>query len=178
MSATQIPRFHKACVFNAGRRIARTRGHLATFERAALFHKKAGHLTEGQFQVVMELPGWLNLRGGRCDPSHRTIGNKANVKVKTVQRALGTAKRLGLIGWDQRARRIGGETIQITNQYQILPGLAAATEAPAVSACPPEQPITEDIKSISCCSDSVSPLERALAALGRAIAQKDVSTTR
>lgn len=124
----------------------------------------------------MELPGWLNRQNGRCDPSHDTIAGKAGVCVRTVQRALAVGKRLGLVGWDQRAVRLPGETIQITNQYQLFPGMASDVDAPAVDARPQEQRSTDINKSITGYSDFRSRLELALASLGRAIAQKEAQT--
>lgn len=172
------PRFHKQCTLTTGRRAPRSRRQIRTFERAALAHHRAGRLTDDRFQALMVLPSWLNLRGGRCDPSHATIAAKANTCPRTVQRALEDARRLGLVTWDQRATRRDGETVQITNQYVLLPGLAAPTDAPPVDRPPQEQPRTDISKSESGCSDSVSPLERALASLGRAVAAKEATAAR
>lgn len=170
------PRYHRACVLNGGRRLQRARRQIVRWEDAVLFHRRRGRLTEAQFQAIMEMPGWLNRKTGRLDPSHETIAAKARVCVKTVQRALAAAKRLGLIGWDQRAIRLPGETIQITNQYQLFPGMASEAEAPKVDAPPLEQRSTEVNKSISGCSDSPSRLDLALASLGRAIRAKEAQT--
>lgn len=172
------PRFHKQCTLTTGRRAPRSRRQILTFERAALAHRRAGRLSADHFQALMALPTWLNLRGGRCDPSHATIAARAGVCVKTVQRALAAAKRIGLVTWDQRATRRDGETVQITNQYVLLPGLASPTDAPPVDRPPQQQPITDIRESRICCSDSSSPLERALASLGRAIAQKEATSAR
>lgn len=179
ISATgrRIPRYHKECTLGAGRRQRRSKQHLQRWESAVLHHRRRRHLTPDQFRALMTLPSWLNRGNGRCDPAHQTIAARADVCVRTVQRAFAIAKRFGLIGWDQRAARVGDETVQITNQYVLFPGLAEPADAPAIEAPPrPEQRSTEDIKSISGCSDSLSPLERALAALGRAIEKKVAKT--
>lgn len=178
VTGRHAPRFHKECVLNGGRRLRRARRQITRWEDAVSHHRRRGHLTEAQLKVMLELPGWFNRESGQCDPSHETIAARADVCVKTVQRALAAAKRLGLIGWDQRAIRLPGETIQITNQYVLFPGMASDAVAPAIDAPPHEQPFTGDIKSISGCSDSLSPLERALASLGRAIVAKEGSTIR
>lgn len=161
-------RYHKACKLNGGRRVPRTRRQIEVWRKAVMLHYRRGELTDARLLVILAVPDWLNRENGRCDPSHDTIADRVGVTVRTVQRALADATRLRLIDWDQRAIRFPGETVQITNQYRIFPGLAAATDAPAIEAPPCREQSDnkkEGFLTKSGCSDSTNSLEKALAAL-------------
>jgi helix-turn-helix protein len=161
-------RFHKECVFGPGRRERRSKRQAATYAEAIKRHTARGKLTVCWAFVLYALPSWFNWKDGRCDPSHETIADKVDLSVKTVQRALAMAKRLGLIGWDQRKVETKGDgTCQVTNQYRILPGLAEPTEAPKVDQPSRERRSIRLKDSESGYSDSPGPLERALAGLAR-----------
>jgi hypothetical protein len=162
-------RFHKECVFGPGRPEKRTKRQVATYAEAIKRHTARGNLTVCWAFVLYALPSWFNWKDGRCDPSHETIADQVDLSVKTVQRAFAMAKRLGLIGWDQRkVETKGGEICQVTNQYRILPGLAEPTDAPKVAPPSRERPSIRIKESESGCSDSTNPIEKALAALAAA----------
>jgi hypothetical protein len=168
-----IPRYHKACVLDGGRRMPRTKRQMKVWHCMVMLAYRLGKLTETRLRVILALPEWLNWKTGRCDPAHATIAEKVGCKPRTVQRALADARRLDLIDWDQRAVTFKPidrpkDTVQITNQYQVFPGLAADAEAPAIDTPPcHEQSVSkkERVSYDTRCSDSPSLVDRALASM-------------
>lgn len=59
-------------------------------------------------------------RDGALWPAHASIAARAGCCVRTVQRALSEARRLGLVEWHHRRVRIGWRYVRITNSYRLI----------------------------------------------------------
>jgi hypothetical protein len=163
-------RYHRACKWSDGARLRRDSRQMDFWQRRVMQLEATGRLTPDRAAAIRTLRVFFNRGTGRCDPSHESIATLTGLSVKTVQRALADARTWRLIDWDQRATWRDGEGTQITNQYRLLPGMAAAQDAPAIEAPASKPGHTESIKINPLgSSDSVSPLDRALASLGAAI---------
>ena len=86
---------------------------------------EAGNLTRAYRDVLLAL--------GRFDgplgifPSHRTLAARARCGVRTVQRALQAARRLGLVEWTETRVRAAWRSLQGPNRY-VLKVPAAAVQ--------------------------------------------------
>jgi len=61
--------------------------------------------------------GFYNPRTGQCFPSHQTVATKARCGVRTVQRALKSAREDGLIQWAHGLARDGWRVLRTSNRY-------------------------------------------------------------
>jgi len=164
------PHYHRACKWNDGERVRRDSHQMDFWQRRVMRLEASGQFTPDRSAAIRAIRNFFNRGTGRCDPSHESIAKLTGLCVRTVQRALEDAKAFRLIDWDQRATWQDGEPTQITNQYRLLPGVAAAQDAPPIEAPPSKQGHTESVRINPLgCSDSVSPLDKALASLGAAI---------
>ena len=163
-------RYHRACKWGEGERRRRDTRQLDFWQRRIMRLEAAGALTSARAAVVLALRPYFNRATGRCDPSHESIAARTGLCVRTVQRGMEDARAFRLIDWDQRAVWRDGEGMQITNQYRLLPGMAAAQDAPAIEAPPSKQghTVSKKINPLGS-SDSIRPLDKALASLGAAI---------
>jgi hypothetical protein len=168
---TRRHRYRRACKWHLGMRVLRSQSQLDLWHRRVLWLERTGRLSRAEARALWAARNFFNRRTGQCDPSHDAIAKKAAVCARTVQRALAKGKQYGVIAWDQRAIWLDGEGAQITNQYRLLPGVAAPTKAPAIDAPPEEAAPPEQSRTVKNqinplgSSDSLRPLERALASL-------------
>ena len=79
---------------------------------------RAGNLTRAYRDALLTLATYRG-RGGACYPSHATIADRANVSVRTVQRALVMARRLGLVDWTERRVRAAWRWLRTSNSYRL-----------------------------------------------------------
>jgi hypothetical protein len=63
--------------------------------------------------------------GGTAWPSHATLAERCRCSVRTVQRALAIAARLGLVTWTERRVRAGWRWLRTSNAYRLLTPLEA-----------------------------------------------------
>lgn len=143
-----------------------------------------GPITE-DFTLVLAalLDGHHNAATGRCYPSHATIARTAGVHRDTVNEAIKELELRGIATWEHRLVRrtclqtdaLTGRMVRVarvlrtSNAYRFFDP-AAPSQIPAQTPC---------LKSLSTAPvqiappvDPASPLERALARLGRAIAMR------
>ena len=87
---------------------------------------EAGNLPAKQYLVLCELGRFDCCRLG-IFPSHRTLAARARCGLRTVQRALQAAKRLGLVEWAATRARAAWRSLQGPNRY-VLKVPAAAVQ--------------------------------------------------
>jgi len=87
---------------------------------------EAGNLPARQYLVLCELGRFDRCRLG-IFPSHRTLAARARCGLRTVQRALQAAKRLGLVEWAATRVRAAWRSLQGPNRY-VLKVPAAAVQ--------------------------------------------------
>lgn len=80
---------------------------------------EAGNLTRAARDVLKELGRFRSCALGLC-PSHALLAARARCSVRTVQRALATARDLDLIDWAERRIRVGWRELKTSNRYQLL----------------------------------------------------------
>jgi hypothetical protein len=85
---------------------------------------RAGNLTRTCRDVLLTLHHY---RDGGLVPSHRTLAGRAKCSVKSVQRALQTARSLGLVDWVGRRVRALWRSLQASNAYRLLMPESAPT---------------------------------------------------
>jgi AraC-like DNA-binding protein len=97
------------------------------------FH--ADNLTRAYRDVLLTLRTFRGT-GGVCTPAHATLADRAGCSVRTVQRALRMAERLGLVSWCERRVRAGWRWLRTSNAYrlehpdgEVRPGLRPAWPA-------------------------------------------------
>jgi DNA-binding transcriptional MocR family regulator len=56
---------------------------------------------------------------GQLDPSHDTIAADVGCSARTVRRALGALRQLGLLSWQRRLVRIGWRVLQTSSAYAL-----------------------------------------------------------
>jgi hypothetical protein len=83
----------------------------------AEFH--ARNLTPGQRDTLLCLNSFRG-RHGDCWPSHETVAKRARYCIRTVHRALNTARQLGLINWKERRKWSGWRWLRTSNEYRFL----------------------------------------------------------
>ena len=79
---------------------------------------EAGNLPAKQYLVLCELGRFDCCRLG-IFPSHRTLAARARCGLRTVQRALQAAKRLGLVEWAATRARAAWRSLQGPNRYVL-----------------------------------------------------------
>ena len=87
---------------------------------------EAGNLPAKQYLVLCELGRFDRCRLG-IFPSHRTLAARARCGLRTVQRALQAAKRLGLVEWAATRARAAWRSLQGPNRYVLrVPAIAVS----------------------------------------------------
>jgi hypothetical protein len=79
---------------------------------------KAGNLPAKQYLVLCELGRFDACRFG-IFPSHRALAARARCGVRTVQRALQAARRLGLVEWTATRVRAAWRALRGPNRYVL-----------------------------------------------------------
>jgi hypothetical protein len=79
---------------------------------------EAGNLPAKQYLVLCELGRFDACRLG-IFPSHRTLAARARCGVRTVQRALQAARRLGLVEWAETRVRAAWRALRGPNRYVL-----------------------------------------------------------
>ncbi len=147
-----------------------------------------GPITRAFLDVLHALLwGFHNSRDGRCMPGYEAIAAKAECARSTVAEALRVLEWAGVLTWQHRITRIrercrdlfGREdwrwrVIRTSNAYVFLDPKAAPTGLPASKSENPtgtqDQEVIDLIQAPA--RDPHSPLERALARFGAAVAAK------
>ena len=155
-------------------------------------HKEPGQhrgpITRAFLEVLEALLwGFHNSRTGCCFPSYQRIAEKAECCVDTVYEALKVLERCGVLTWQHRITRIQERcqdlwgrqgwrwrVVRTSNAYRFRDPLAACRAGiPSKSDQRTETPDQEDSRPLQTpATDPTSPLERALARFGAAIAAK------
>ena len=148
-------------------------------------HKKGGALGRAALDVLGALL-WVfhNSRSGCCFPSYERIADKAGVARSTVAEAIKALEFAGVLTWQNRITRVREQCADLfgnrgwrwrlerrSNAYVLLDpqqrvSRPSATESDQRTGTP-NQGIQKPLQARD------SPLERALARLGAAIAAKD-----
>lgn len=81
------------------------------------FH--ADNLTRTHRDVLLTLRTFRGT-GGVLWPSHATLADRVGCCVRTVQRALEQAQRLGLVSWAERRVRAAWRWLRTSNLYRLL----------------------------------------------------------
>jgi hypothetical protein len=122
--------WHRGSVLGDGPRQPLDREQRARFRFLLNVHRRARRLTP-----LTELIGDALVRrlgvDGQLDPSHDTIAEDAGCCARTVRRALGALKALGLLTWQRRLVRDGWRVAQTSNAYLL--SLAGVGTLAAVS---------------------------------------------
>lgn len=84
---------------------------------------RAGNLTRAERDVALTLATYRD-RGGIAWPAHATLAARVRCSVRTVQRALAQAQRLGLVRWTARRVRAGWRSLQTSNVYRLVQPIA------------------------------------------------------
>lgn len=79
---------------------------------------RAGNLTRSYRDVLLTLRTFRGAGGLIC-PAHATLAERAKCSVRTVQRALAQAQRLGLVFWTERRVRAAWRWLRTSNVYQL-----------------------------------------------------------
>ena len=79
---------------------------------------RAGTLTRTYRDVLLTLQTFRG-NGGLICPAHATLADRAKCGVRTVQRALRQAERLGLVLWVERRIRRGWRWLRTSNVYHL-----------------------------------------------------------
>jgi hypothetical protein len=87
---------------------------------------EAGNLPAKQYLVLCEL-GRLNACRLGIFPSHRTLAARVRCSLRTVQRALQAARKLGLVDWTATRVRAAYRAVRGPNRY-VLKVPAAAVQ--------------------------------------------------
>jgi hypothetical protein len=101
---------------------------LATWTARIWAEYRAGNLTRAARDVVLTLHTFRG-GGGTAWPSHATLAERAGCCVRTVQRALALAQRLGLVDWCERRVKAAWRWLRTANLYRFL-----APEGPVQAA--------------------------------------------
>jgi transposase InsO family protein len=80
---------------------------------------RAGNLTRAWRDALLTLQTFRG-HGGMICPSHATVGARTCLAPKTVERALHTARNLGLIEWAERRIRRGWRWLKTSNRYFLI----------------------------------------------------------
>ena len=88
--------------------------------------REAHNITATQYLVLCELGRFDGCRFGAY-PSHRTLAARVRCCVRTVQRALEAAQRLGLVEWTATRVRGAWRSLQGPNRYVLKIPAAAVS---------------------------------------------------
>ena len=80
------------------------------------FH--ADNLTRASRDVLLTLRTYRG-HGGQIMPAHATLADRAGCCVRTVQRALHQAQRLGLVSWIERRVKAAWRWLRTSNSYTL-----------------------------------------------------------
>jgi hypothetical protein len=120
-----------------------------------------------QKDVLLTLATY-RVRGGSIHPSHETIAGRVGCCVRTVRRALETAREIGLVSWCERRVRSGWRALRASNRYMLTVPTGPAEPRQATTGLKVRTIFKRKILTSS--SDSVVPpadRAEALAALAR-----------
>ena len=156
--------------------------------------RHGGAVGHAALQVLHALVfDFLNFRSGRLDPGYAAIARKANVCERSVASALKRLRSLGILNWARRCREERGEDggfrlRQETNAYALLPpsdwrgyreppvppppppgAWGAPERMPSVMEAAAMAPDMRGKVAALEAAPPLSPLEAALASLGRAM---------
>jgi hypothetical protein len=148
-----------------------------------------GPITRAFLEVLEAmLWGFHNSRSGCCFPSYETIAAKAECNRDTVYEALKALEWAGVLTWQNRITRIRERcrdlfghdgwrwrVIRTSNAYVFLDPLAQPGGVPASKSENPPGTQNQEVidSSLAPAGARQSPLERALARFGAAVAAKD-----
>ena len=121
--------WHRGSVFGTGPRRALDREQRARFAFLLRAHRRARRLTPLTEHIGVALLKRLSVTG-QCDPSHDTLASDAGCSARTVRRATGSMRGLGLLRWQTRIVRSGWRTEQTSNAYTLVPA-----DVPPVVSC-------------------------------------------
>ena len=183
-------------VFGPGRAVPLDRNakaRITAYTRAwSRLHREGrqhrGPLTRA-FQGVLEalLWGFHNSRTGCCFPSYQRIAEREECCVDTVYEALKVLERAGVLTWQHRITRIREvcqdlwgrlgwrwRVVRTSNAYQFRDPQAQLAGVPASNSenrgGTPDQDVSKPLQAAAI--DPLSPLERALARFGAALAAR------
>lgn len=95
-----------------------------TYEQQIWTEFHANRFSRAWRDVLLILAGYARRSpGGVAWPAHATLAARAKCSVRTVQRALQAARRLGLVEWTPVWIRASWRALRASNRY-ILRGLA------------------------------------------------------
>jgi DNA-binding GntR family transcriptional regulator len=159
-------RYHRGSLFGSGPRIPLDREKRARFRFLLTSHRRSRRISPLAFLTGEAL---LKRHGvdGRLDPSQGRLADDVGCSDRTIRRALGVLRSLGLVAWVCRLIRDGWAVRQTSNAYVLnvaerdMPMGVAATDKVTVQ---PETRIKKD--------KGRDALEAALARLGAAIGQQ------
>jgi len=97
---------------------------------------RAGTLTRSWRDVLLTLATFRG-SGGAIHPSHSTLAERGRCSVRTVQRALAHAQRLGLVVWAERRVRASWRWLRTSNTYRLLDARGAGPGPPTPLLAPP-----------------------------------------
>jgi len=112
--------WHRGSLFGPGPRRALDREQRARFRFLLSAHRRARRLTPLHEHVGVALLKRLSVTG-QCDPSHETLASDAGCSARTVRRATGSMRALGILRWQTRIVRSGWRTEQTSNAYTLVP---------------------------------------------------------
>jgi hypothetical protein len=112
--------WHRNSVFGAGPRRPLDREQRARFRYLLTAHRRARRLTPHAELIGNAMARRLGV-DGQLDPAHDTLAGDVGCSARTVRRALGALKALGLVMWQCRLVRDGWRTSQTSNAYLLVP---------------------------------------------------------
>lgn len=144
---------------------ARVMAHAEVLERRTKAKgKRDGVLGQSGVTVLRALVfGFLDARTGRLDPSYKAIQRRTGFCMATIAKALKALSRAGILVITRRMVRIGGFVRQTSSAYQLRDPQSTRL-TPGCDSRMQRATTSTSIKDV----DPDSPLERALARLGRA----------
>ena len=119
-----MPKWRRDSIFGGGPRRPLDRNQRARFDYLLNAHHRAGRLTRAARDVGRALLRRLGV-DGRCDPSHATLADDADCCERTVERACGAMRAIGLLFWQRRLVRDGSRVDQTSNAYTLNPSSTA-----------------------------------------------------
>ena len=127
--------------------------------------RHARRLTFAWKDVLLSLATYRG-RGGSIHPSHDTLAARVGCCVKTVQRALQAARKIGLVTWCERRVRAGWRTVRTSNRYALTVPATPAEPRQTTTGLKVREPLKRKILTVSSIP-AVPPIDRAeaLAAL-------------
>ncbi len=122
--------WHRGSIYGDGPRRPLDRNGRARFRYLLRAHRRGGHLTRAALDVGEALVKRLG-SDGQCDPAQATIAADAGCCERTVRRAIGAMRDLGLLFWTMRLVRSGGwRAAQTSNAYLLLTTAAVPLPRP------------------------------------------------